>query len=71
MSNIGKYFFIHFPIIGYKILYAELNSGEKTKTFLIEGRTYTELITLSEYLAAISYAVINDINTSPKDTQTN
>ncbi|OPZ96004.1 MAG: hypothetical protein BWY70_01865 [Bacteroidetes bacterium ADurb.Bin408] len=66
MSHIRKHFLIRFPIIEYNVLYAELNNGKKTKTYSYEGKTYTEIITLSEYLAAISYAIMieaqNDIS---------
>lgn len=60
MSHIRKHFLIRFPIIEYEVLYAELNNGRKTKTYKYEGNTYTEIITLSEYLAALSYAILQD-----------
>lgn len=60
MSHIKTHFLIRFPIIEYEVLYAELNNGIKTKTYRYNGDTYSETISLSEYLAAISYAIIQD-----------
>ncbi len=60
MTNIKKHFLIRFPIIKYEVLYAELINGTKTKTFQLDNQTHTQVIDLSEYLAALSFSIIQD-----------
>lgn len=62
--HIRKHFKIHFPIIDYTVLYAEMTTGKRTKTYTYGGKTYSEVISLSEYLAAISYALLKDVESN-------
>lgn len=58
MSGVRKHFKLNFPAINYTAMFAEMENGTYTKTYLDpQGKITSELINPDEYLAALTYGL--------------
>lgn len=54
-NNIKKYFFLYFYNKTFKVVYSELEDGTYIKTYAKDSEPYIEIISPSEYAAALTY----------------
>jgi hypothetical protein len=62
MSNVKNHFRLTFPSIDFTAMYAEMNNGTYTKTYIDnKGNVTSELIPTEEYLAAMTFGMLKTI----------
>lgn len=63
--NIKNFFYIHFINKKFKVIYAQLDDGTYTKTYLKNNNLTIDIIPPSEYAAALAYNNYLIIKTLP------